>query len=95
MTKGWGTRGKEVRSRTPRFLSEQLGKGCCSLRKKQVETGGLREEVGYLRGAVKGLIGDAGLGCIWIRCQGHWYKSGEHEPQTMVKVLGMRETEEL
>lgn len=53
---------KEVRSRAPRSLSEKMGKGCCSLRERQVGTGGLREEVRHLRGAVKGLIGDAGWG---------------------------------
>lgn len=92
---GWGARGKEVRSRTPRSLSEQLGKGCCSLRERQVGTGGLREEVGHLRGAVRGLIGDAGLGYIWIRCQGHVGISLENMRHQPWLCHGMRETEEL
>lgn len=36
LDRGWGAREKEGSSRTPRFLSEPLGQGCCSLREGQV-----------------------------------------------------------
>ena len=70
---GWGVGEKEGSSRTTRFLSEQLGQGCCSLREGQV---GVVEFGRWWD--IEGRGQRADWRCGWTRCQGHRYKSGKH-----------------